>query len=147
MEGKWGGKAAAAAYHGPILKTLKAQYPGCATFKVLEDNGPSGFKSGKGIVAKGDIGIDAFCIPKRSPCLNVCDYFLWSAVNKRMRQLEKKYPSTKRETRAAFMARLRRAALSLPPNVVAAAVGDMKRRCARLKVAKGGNIEEGGTGV
>ena len=85
-----------------------------------------------------------FEIPKRSPCLNVCDYYLWAAVNKIMRHQESKFPAGKRETRAAFLARLRRAALRIPPGELKAAVGDMRRRCARLKEAEGGNIEEGG---
>ena len=83
-------------------------------------------------------------IPKRSPCLNVCDYFLWAVINRRMRVQERKYPSGKRETRKGFLAWLRRTALSLPTSVVSAAVGDMKRRCSRLLAADGGNIEEGG---
>ena len=144
IEGKWGGAAASAAYRGPILNVLQAEYPGRNRFTVLEDNDPSGFQSGAGVQAKKDAGIHMFAIPKRSPVLNVCDYWLWSAVNKRMRQTEKKYPHAKRETRAAFLARLRRTALSLPPSAVAAAVGGMKRRCARLKIAEGGHIEEGG---
>ena len=85
-----------------------------------------------------------FEIPKRSPCLNVCDYFLWSEVNRRMREQEKKFALGKRESRKGYLTRLRRTALSLPPNVVSAAVGDMKRRCSRLLAADGGHIEEGG---
>ena len=85
-----------------------------------------------------------FEIPKRSPCLNVCDYFLWAEINRRMRAKEQKFPSDKRETRKGFLSRLRRTALSLPSSIVSAAVGDMKRRCVRLLAANGGNIEEGG---
>merc|ERR1712086_900077 len=68
-----------------------------------------------------------FEIPKRSPCLNVCDYFLWAEINRRMRAKEQKFPSDKRETRKGFLSRLRRTALSLPSSIVSAAVGDMKR--------------------
>ena len=57
-----------------------------------------------------------FEIPKRSPCLNVCDYFLWAEVNRRMREQEKNFSIGKRETRKAFLSRLRRTALSLPPD-------------------------------
>ena len=110
---------------------------------MLEDNDPSGFQSGAGVAAK-KMGINTFAIPKRSPALNVCDDWLWSAVTRRMRQLEKRYPHTKRETRSAFLAWLRRAALSLPQSEVTAAIGDMKRRCARLAASDGGHIEEGG---
>ena len=61
-----------------------------------------------------------------------------------MRRQERKIHAGKRETRAAFLKRLRRAALSIPPGELKAAVGDMRRRCARLESAAGGNIEEGG---
>ena len=144
MSGPWGGAAASAAYRGPIKDALGAEYPGRKSFVVLEDNDPSGFKSGSGIAAKKDLRITALCIPKRSPCLNVCDYYLWSAVNKRMRLQERKFPAGKRESRKAFLARLRRAALALPTATLEAAIGGMKQRCARLEAALGGNIEEGG---
>ena len=146
LSGPWGGEAADAAYRGTIVHALKVEYPGRKDFTVLEDNDPSGFKSGLGIAAKRDLRINAFCIPKRSPSLNVCDYYLWSAVNKRMRAQERKFPVGKRESRNTFLARLRRAALGLPSATLAAAVGDMKRRCARLEAAGGGNFEEGGKG-
>ena len=68
-----------------------------------------------------------FEIPKRSPCLNVCDDSLWSEVNRRIREQERKISPAKRESKNAFLFRLRRIALSLPPNVVSAAVGNMKR--------------------
>ena len=144
LEGPWGGKAAEDAYSGPVATALQTEYPGRRSFTVLEDNDPSGFKSGPGRAAKESAGIKSFDIPKRSPCLNVCDYFLWSAINRSMREQEKKFSKTKRETRAAFLRRLRRTALSLPSEALNAAVGDMKRRCARLQSAAGRNIEEGG---
>ena len=68
-------------------------------------------------------------------------YFLWSEINRRMRDQKKKFPSCTRET---LLSRLRRTALGLLSSVVSAAVGDMKRRCSRLLAAAGGNIEEGG---
>jgi len=144
LDGPWGSEAAAAAYRGPIKKALVAEFPGRRAFTLLEDNDPSGFKSFLARTEKKEQRINVFEIPKRSPCLNVCDYFLWAEVNKRMRTQEKKYPANKRESRAAFLKRLRRTAMSLPQHVVAASVADMKRRCARLRAARGGNIEEGG---
>ena len=125
---------------------MKAALPGRKSFTVLEDNDPAGFKSNAGVAAKAKAGIKAFEIPKRSSCLNVLDYHIWTEVSKRMRAQELKFPTTKRESRAAFMARMRRTALSLPGAQMTAAVGDMKRRCARLLAVKGGNIEEGGSG-
>ena len=111
---------------------------------MLEDNDPSGFKSASGRAAKDEAKIRVLEIPKRSPCLNVCEYFLWSEVNRRMREQEQKFPDSKRESRAAYLARMRRTAFSLPSDVVSSAVADMKQRCAKLVEAEGGNIEEGG---
>ena len=144
LDGPWGGSAAAEAYRGPIKKALQRTFPGRKSFVLLEDNDPSGFKSSLGMAAKDESKIRVLEIPKRSPCLNVCDYFLWAEVSRRMRQQEQKFAPEKRETRPAFLARMRRTAFALPPDVVASAVADMKRRCARLVAAKGGNIEEGG---
>ena len=144
IDGPWGGAAAEAAYRGPIKAALKREFPGRRSFLVLEDNDPSGFKSSNGRAAKVEERIKVLEIPKRSPCLNICDYFLWSEVNRRMRDQEKRFAASKRETRNAYLKRLRRTALSLPSSIVAAAMGDMKRRCARLIAADGGNIEEGG---
>ena len=141
---RWGGAAAATAYRGPIKTALEAEYPGCRSYTLLEDNDPSGFRSWAGRCAKEEVKIKVFEIPKRSPVLNVCDYYLWSAVNKRMREQERTFPKTKRETRQAFLRRLRRTAMSIPVGEVTAAVGDMQRRCSRLQAAKGGHIEEGG---
>ena len=86
--------------------------------------------------------IDEFNIPKRSPDLNVCDYALWAEVNKRMRAQERHWPAARKETRANFLARLRRTAKNLPQQFVDDAIGDMKRRCKLVLDAKGGHIEE-----
>ena len=60
-----------------------------------------------------------------------------------MLQQERKVPAAKRETRAAYLARMHRTAFALPRDVVSSAVADMKRRCARSVEAEGDNIEEG----
>ena len=44
----------------------------------------------------------------------------------------------------AYIARLRRAAMSLPKSVVRRSIGNMKWRCQKIYQAKGGHIEEGG---
>ena len=67
-------------------------------------------------------------LPKRSPDLNVLGYSLWKAVNDRMRAAEQGFPKGFRETKAAFVARLRRTALGLPEAEVTKAVQSMRRR-------------------
>ena len=141
---RWNGKAAASMYQTSLLPALKAAYPGRKRFQILEDNDPTGFKSKKGIDAKRTARLDVLEIPRRSPDLCVLDYAIWSEINRRMRRQEQKWAKAKRETRAQFAARLRRTAMRLPKDFIAASVADMKRRCERILEAKGGLIEEGG---
>ena len=114
------------------------------SFQVLEDNDPTGFKSTAGIRAKKSAKIKVFAIPPRSPDLNVMDFAIWRAINVKMRTQERKFPRSKRETRTAYIARLRRAAHSLPKKSINKAIAGMKRRCKLIYDAKGGHIEEGG---
>ena len=44
-----------------------------------------------------------FEIPKRSPCLNVCDYFLWAEANRRMREQEKKFSVWQARSQEGFL--------------------------------------------
>ena len=144
LPAKWNGKEAAQTYTGCVLRSLKRAWPGKRVFHVLEDNDPTGFKSKLGEAAKKEAGIKVFSIPKRSPDLNVCDYALWNAVNRKMRKQERSFPRTKRETRTEYVARLRRAAQGLSRGFVERSVGDMKRRCQLLYRSRGGLFEEGG---
>ena len=141
---RWCGDAAAALYTGPLAKKLRTEYPDRSSWAVLEDNDPSGFKSSKGMRAKRAAGIKAFEIPRRSPSLNVCDYFLWSHVNKKMRSQEQQWPAGRTETRKQYLQRLRRTALRIPRDVLNNAMADMHRRCQRLLAASGQHFEEGG---
>ena len=64
-DGRWNGGAAADMYTTDLKDTNA--WEGNRHFNVLEDNDPTGFKSGKGLRAKVKAGIKAFVIPKRSP--------------------------------------------------------------------------------
>jgi len=141
---RWSGQAAADMYAKPLSKALAKQWPAKRSWTVLEDNDPTGFKSKKGVEAKEAAGIEVFEIPRRSPDLNVCDYALWKEINKRMRRQELKWPKGKRESRQAYVARLRRTALRLPRSFITKSIGNMVTRCKRLYEAKGGHFQEGG---
>lgn len=138
----WGGDAAADAYKGPLKDALKRAYPNHRTHIVLEDNDPSGYKSGKGMQAKQAARIKTLDLPKRSPDLNVLDYSLWSQINQQMRATERARPKDFKETRDEYKARLRRTAMGLPSAVVRKAVHDMARRVQLLKEAQGHYLEE-----
>ena len=116
--------------------------PGKKTFKMMEDNDPAGYKSKSALVAKEEVGIQEIRLPKRSPDLNVRDYCHWHEVNKKTRQQERKFRPSFKESEEAFKKRLRRTALGLPKSLVSRAVGDMAKRLALIKKAKGGLIDE-----
>ena len=139
----WNAKVAADMYQGPVKEALRKAYPGRKTYKVLEDNDPVGFKSDLGVKAKAAARIKVFPIPKRSPCLNVCDFALWDEVNRRMQATEAAWHKSKKETRAEYLNRLKKTAMSLPKAVVQNMIKDLKPRCERLYDEGGGNIEEG----
>ena len=143
IEGTWNADTAARLYTGPILAALRKAHPGKRSFTILEDNDPSGFKSRKGMDAKREAGIDTLDLPKRSPDLNVCDYALWHEVNTRLRRQEDGWPKTRRETRPAYLRRLRRAALGIPAQFLTKAVESMRHRCELLDAAEGGLFAEG----
>ena len=83
-------------------------------------------------------------IPKRSPDLNVMDYFIWAEIEKRMRAQERMMKSGKCETRAEFEKRFDATAKGLPAALINKAIGNMHIRCQRLYEAEGGLFEEGG---
>ena len=141
VEGKWNGEKAAYMYRVPLLKAMKRAYPlrrRNARWTVLEDNDPSGYKSGKAIDAKEEVNIVTNDLPKRSPDFNVLDYSLWHAINTRMRMQEQSFREGMVDTNNAFLSRLRRTAMGLPPSVVRRAVGSMPRRVRLCVKAKGG---------
>ena len=140
--GRWNGQAAADMYSDTLAKALKRVYPAARKFLVLEDNDPTGYKSGKGMAAKASSKIATLDLPRRSPDLNVLDYSLWHAINVRMRAQELSFAATRRETQEQYKARLRRTALSLPASVVTRAVRDMARRVRALRDSRGKLINE-----
>lgn len=141
IDGRWNADEAARIYSGPMKDALAAEYPGRKNFTVLEDNDSTGYRSKKAIQAKKDANIAVFEIPRHSPELNICDYWLWKQVSSKMRQQEKGWPAGKKESRDAYLRRLKRTAMSMTEQEVDDALGSMKRRCQALKDAEGGPIE------
>ena len=140
---RWNGDVASEMYSGCIKDAVKKARPRKRCWSVLEDNDPC-FTSRKGVQAKRAAKLVTFHIPRRSPGLNVCDYTLWHEINRRMRKTEARWPKDRLETRVQYLARLRRTAMRLPPSFIDRSIGDLRRRCARLYDARGGNFEEGG---
>ena len=138
IEGRWTAKAAAYMYESCLIPALKRAYPRHrGPWVIIEDNDPTGYKSKAALAVKSRLGIITDSLPKRSPDLNVLDYCLWSEINKRLRQQEKSFRKSKQETKKDFKHRLKQTALRLPDNLVKAAVGSMRRRCAKIVELKG----------
>ena len=129
-------------YAGPLAGALIRAYAGKRKYSVLEDSDPTGYKSKRAEKAKAASRITPFCLPPRSPDLNPLDFSLWAEVNKRMRRQERRWSAGKRETRAVFLARLRRTATRLPPTYIDNIIGDMQTRCQKIYVARGGYTAE-----
>ena len=135
-QGRWNGDVAAQVYRGPIMAALKRHRGEKASYRVLEDNDPSGYKSSKAKEAKRELGIMPVDFPKYSPELNPMDFFLWEEVDRRMRANQ----PAGRETKQDFMARLRRTAFGIPEAVIRRGVASVKKRAQAIFDAKGGNI-------
>lgn len=144
-KGKWNAEAAERMYSGPLRRALEREYPHVrGPWRILEDNDPAGYKSGRGIAAKASVGISTLDLPKRSPDLNPLDFSFWAAVNKKMRETESKWPNTKTETRHGYLARLRRTAMRMPTEYVNSIMAAMSGRVQQVLQFNGGFFPEGG---
>ena len=112
------------------------------SYSVLEDSDPAGYQSKVAKAAKADVSVEPFAIPKRSPDLNVMDYYFWAEVEKKLRQQEHRWPDGRRETRQSFIVRLRRVVREWPADETSRAIGDLARRAELLYRAKGGLFDE-----
>ena len=145
VPGRWNAATASAMYSGPLARCLQREYPGVrGSWRVLEDNDPTGYKCRAALAAKRGAGIQTLDLPQRSPDLNPLDFAFWAHLNKRMRAQEKRWSETKREGENKYIARLRRTALSTPPDFIRRIVGSLHKRCSQLEAAQGGHFTAGG---
>ena len=55
VKGRWNGAAAEKMYTGPLRRALEKAHPSVrGRWRVMEDNDPAGYKSGRGEAAKND---------------------------------------------------------------------------------------------
>ena len=142
VDNMWCGEEAAGMYSGPLAKALRSEYGAKRKFSVLEDNDPAGYQSTLAKAAKTEQRIVPFEIPKRSPDLNVMDYYFWSQMEKKLRQQERTWPNGRKETRQTFIQRLRRIVRNWPDDEIERAIGDLARRAELLYRAKGQLFDE-----
>ena len=137
IHGRWNGQRAADLYKGAVHTALAKHRGEKRTYKVLEDNDPAGYKSGKAVRAKKEMGIQTLDWPRYSPDLNPLDFFLWDDIGRRM---DLNAPEG-RESIADFKARLRRTAMRTRKAEIEKAVLGMKRRIQAIYDAGGNDID------
>ena len=147
VSGTWCAEAAVTMYKDALLPALKKARPDRAarrgaTWTLMADTDPTGYKSRKAVQRKEEFDIQAMIAPKCSPDFNVLDYRIWVEVNRCMRRTQRGWPRSYNESWAAYKDRLKRIALSLLRSFVRKAVADMKRRCELLTEAKGWHFQE-----
>ena len=136
IKGPWNGEKAKTFYKDALVKALKKTYPGKRKFLIVEDGDRKGYQSGKGIAAKEEMKIASMVLPPRSPSLMPLDASLWTKIEKKFRETQ---PTTGTESKEAFLARLRKAAKSLPAGTVATSIKRTKA-CLQAIVAADGFI-------
>ena len=141
-------RAAATMYSKALVRALKTRYPSWkGEWRVMEDNDPTDYKSSAAVSAKSAANIRVVEMPPRSPDLNPLDYSVWSEINRKMHPQEARWPKSKKEARKAFLARLRRTAMSLSADYINKVFGNLESRLKLLKKAKGRHFVEGGHSI
>ena len=132
----WNASEAAKLYRGVLIKALKKYRSGRRSYKIIEDNDPTGYKSNAAREAKEELKIVPMKFPPYSPDLNPLDFFLWAEVQRRMAARTPRG----RETMSQYKQRLRRTAMSIPETIVRKAVEALPARAAAVVQAGGGDI-------
>ena len=133
----WNGEAAAKLFQGPVIETLRKERGVKRRYHMLEDNDPTGYKSGKALAAKAALGIVAVPMPAYSPDMNPLDFSLWVEIENRMISKAPK----RVESVDQYKKRMRLTALRLPRSIVSKAVRAIPKRLRALIDAKGFNIK------
>ena len=134
LPSRWTAQAACDLYENIILKAMKKYRGEKSSYKLVEDNDPSGFKSKKALEKKKELKINTVPWPRYSPDVMPHDYWLWTEV---LRQTGEPHAS---ESGASYKARLSKVALGLRKPLVKKAVLRMKEKAAEIVEARGGNI-------
>lgn len=83
LTGRWNGEAAANIFAVDIKKVFKRNCPDKARPTILEDNDPTGYKSGVAVATKRRLKYNVLSLPRYSPDLNPLDYCIWTDIERR----------------------------------------------------------------
>ena len=132
VDGRWNVAEAANTCQNVAAFALRKAHPSHRAFLILEDNDPAGYKAKLSVDTKVREKINCLPFPKRSPDLNPLDYGFWSMINRRLRKQEAKFPAGEKESRVAFIKRLRSTVKRVSSTTLEPLVKPMKRRCSAL---------------
>ena len=104
------------------MKALRRTWGKRKGYTIVEDGDRKGNTSGWGNKAKKECGITAMTLPPRTFALMPLDYSIWKQIEDLMLETE----PTGRESKAAFLARLKKCAQSLPKGAISKQIGRMK---------------------
>ena len=134
---QWTAQVAADLYHDVIYTSLCEHRGDKLSYKLLENNDPTGYKSNKAKEMKASKRVKALPFSRYSPDLNPLHFSLWNEGERRTLKCAPK----KVETVVAYKARLRLTALNLPKEMVTKAVRSMPEKIKQVIDAKGGSIK------
>jgi len=138
LEGPWNAEAAKKIYEEDVKKLFKRVCPDKKSPTIVEDNDPTGYKSGKAVAAKRHLKFKVMSLPRYSPDLNPLDYCIWENIETRML---KGGPKKGRETVEQYKARLRQTAMKTSRVLIKKAILNMNARIMAVYKAQGGNID------
>ena len=138
MEGPWNAEAAKKIYEEDVKKLFKRVCPDKKNPTIVEDNDPTGYKSGKAVAAKKHLKFKVMSLPRYSPDLNPLDFCIWENIETRML---KEGPKSGRETVEQYQARLRQTAMKTSRVLIKKAILNMNVRIKAVYKAKGGHID------
>ena len=120
-------------YAGPVQKALTRYRSEKSSWRIVEDNDPTGFKSKVAMATKARLGMVAMEWPKYSPDLHPLDFALWADIDKRARQAAGSRQMSAKEYKRV----LRQTALRYPATLVRRAVESMRARINAVYHANG----------
>ena len=135
-EGNWNGAKAAQMY-AALGKALHKRYGNRRRYRVVEDGDRKGYQSNRGQIAKKEVKIESWTLPPRTPSWMPLDYCLWDAIENKMLEAD----VVGDETEELYLARLRRAALTMPPGLINSTILKMKENSQKTYDNKGGHTD------
>ena len=133
VEGNWNGSAAAEMYENHLKLALVKTWGKQKRYNIVEDGDRKGNTSGLGFAAKARANIYVQRLPPRTPSLMPLDYAIWTEIVKKVNASAPKG----NETKVAFLARLRKAAMGLRKGYVKSVIKRMRKNIKALLDANG----------